>query len=433
MDSASGDHGLSGFRNGDDLLPGLPLSALSDSDDTDLDLPEPSSFLMISPRSDKSPAKGRSRSKSRSPSHVPETPEHAGEPDIEPATVAIESPVPEVIDAPSRAGRKRKQPAVAKASEVDSNLTLLDENADAEDKAEPRAKRGRPRATPTSSSKEAKSVRSSKSDVTAGDSAPHLCLLITGLSEAQTTRLRRACKQAQSLGIAASISLINSPAELLHDTAQQKDPTFTHVVTSPNKGGRTARTFKYLVGLVSGAWVVRMEWLLESVKAKQMLAESEYAIAGDTAMPHSTLFGPRPVGQLFDGYSVYVWSSGERDKAAAHTHDELLDLVRVAGADVKTECPALSTVEEGSDNEETAGAASVGSRTHGDKAVSALPAKYRSLFDIPVCKDKTIILLDLSDKQCTSFLDTVMEQTGSKLACRSKSWLFDCISANTVL
>ncbi|KAJ2062740.1 hypothetical protein GGI17_002247 [Coemansia sp. S146] len=429
----SGDHGLGGFRNGDDHLTGLPLSALSDSDDTDLDLPEPSSFLLQSPKSAKSPAKGRPRSRSRSPSHVPETPEHMGEPDIEPIVAVAESPVSETIDSQSRMGRKRKQPAVAKVSEVDSNLTLLDENAG--DKAEPRAKRGRPRATPTSTGK-AISVHS-KADVTAGDSAPNLCLLVTGLSEAQTTRLRRACKQAQSLGIAASISLINSPAELLHDAAQveQKDtkPTFTHVVTSPNKGDRTARTFKYLVGLVSGAWVVRLEWLLESVKAKQLLAETEYTIAGDTAMPHSTLFGPRPVGQLFDGYSVYVWGGGEKDKAAAHTQDELLDLIRVAGAEIRAECPAMSADEEGSDNDETGGAASVGSRTHGDKAVSALPAKYRSLFDIPVRKDKTIILLDLSDRQCTSFLDTVMEQTGGTLACRSKSWLFDCISANTIL
>ncbi|KAJ2880486.1 hypothetical protein H4R27_004693 [Coemansia aciculifera] len=425
----SGDHSLGGFRNGDDHLTGLPLSALSDSDDTDLDLPEPSSFLLQSPKSAKSPAKGRSRSRSRSPSHVPETPEHIGEPDVEPTVAVAESPVSETTDSQSRVGRKRKQPAVAKVSEVDSNLTLLDE--DAGDKAEPRAKRGRPRATP--STEKSKSVRS-KADVTAGDSAPNLCLLVTGLSEAQTTRLRRACKQAQSLGI-ASISLINSPAELLHDAAHQKDtkPTFTHVVTSPNKGGRTARTFKYLVGLVSGAWVVRLEWLLESVKAKQLLAETEYTIAGDTAMPHSTLFGPRPVGQLFDGYSVYVWSGGEKDKAAAHTQDELLDLIRIAGAEIRADCPAMSTDEEGSDNDETGGAAGVGSRTHGDQAVSALPVKYRSLFDIPVRKDKTIILLDLSDKQCTSFLDTVMDQTSGTLACRSKSWLFDCISANTVL
>ncbi|KAJ2815301.1 hypothetical protein FBU31_006976, partial [Coemansia sp. 'formosensis'] len=51
----SGDR--NSLRNGDELFTSLPLSALSDSDDTDLDLPDPSSFLMQSPKLDKSPAK----------------------------------------------------------------------------------------------------------------------------------------------------------------------------------------------------------------------------------------------------------------------------------------------------------------------------------------------------------------------------------------
>ncbi|KAJ2815832.1 hypothetical protein GGI24_005925 [Coemansia furcata] len=347
----------------------------------------------------------------------------------------VEPHVSEAIDSQNAVGRKRKQPAVAKTSEVDSNLTLLDENV--ADKAEPRAKRGRARASLTSGAE--KSVRSRRvDDAVTGDSAPRLCLLVTGLSEAQTTRLRRACQQAQSLGI-ATISLISSPAELLHDAAQaRKDtPKFTHVVTSPNKGGRTARTFKYLVGLVSGAWVVKLEWLLDSVKAKKLLTESEYVISGDTAMPQYALFGPRPVGQLLAGYSVYVWSD-EKSKSVAHTPDELMDLIRVAGGEIKTECPAMSAEEEGSDNDETIGAVGLGNRTQGDKAISTLAPKYRELFEKPVHKDKTIILVDTGDKattgsRCASFLDTVMEQAGGGLACRSKSWLFDCISANTII
>ncbi|KAJ2017597.1 hypothetical protein IWW57_005341, partial [Coemansia sp. S610] len=411
MDSAKG-----GVGGGDDVLAGLPLSALSDSDDTDLDLPEPSSFLMQSPKLDKNNAKDMPRSRSRSPSHVPETPEHIGELAVEPDTVAAEPLVPEALDRQSGAARKRKQPAAAKTSDVDSNLTLLDENT--EDKAEPRAKRGRPRKSLAGhAGSSAKAARSSAADVaTTDDSAPHLCFLVTGLTEAQTTRLRRACKQAQSLGI-ASISIISSPAELLHNAAQgaQKGapPMFTHVVTSPNKDDRTTRTFKYLVGLVSGAWVVKLEWLLESVKAKRMLAESEFAVIGDTAMPHITLSGPRPVGQLLAGYSVHVWSSGEKDKSAAHTHDELLDLIRVAGAEIKNECPTQVTEDENIGNDETDGSAGLRGRAHGDKSASSLPAKYRGLFEVPVHKSKTIILVDkLSGARTTSFLDKVMEQTG---------------------
>ncbi|KAJ2731958.1 hypothetical protein IW152_004171 [Coemansia sp. BCRC 34962] len=431
MDSAKG-----GFSGSDDVLAGLPLSALSDSDDTDLDLPEPSSFLMQSPRSDKIIAKDRQRSSSRSPSHVPETPEHIDEPVVEPDTVATGPLVPEALNSQSEPGRKRKQPAVAKTSVADSNLTLLNESTD---KAEPQAKRGRPRKSLAGTTESpAKSARSSAADtVIACDSAPHLRLLVTGLTEAQTTRLRRACKQAQSLGI-ASISIVSSPAELLRNAAQGVrkgvPPAFTHVVTSPNKDGRTARTFKYLVGLVSGAWVVKLEWLLECVKAKRMLAESEFAIVGDTAMPHITLWGPRPVGHLLDGYSVHVWSSDEKDKAAAHTLDELLDLIRVAGAKIKDECPTKAAEDESIDSDEANETAGLGNRAHGDKSANSLPAKYQGLFEVPIRKSKTIILVDkLSGARTTSFLDKVMEQTGSTFACRSKSWLFDCISANEVL
>ncbi|KAJ2448025.1 hypothetical protein GGF42_005258 [Coemansia sp. RSA 2424] len=440
-----------GLNGSDSPLPVLPLTSLSDSD-TDLDLPDPISFLQRSPTMDTE----MPRSRSRSPSNVPETPEStAGEQVKEPVAAATAIAVEEVADIQSKAGRKRKQQSVGKASEVDSNLTLLGEGAGVLDKAEPRAKRGRAAATPKSSlEKQSRSARSKAGPAdaiaAAGDSPPHLCLLTTGLSEAQTARLRRAAKQAHSLGIAASISISSSSGELLHNAAQlaAKDspppqlPTFTHLVTSANKGGRTARTFKYLVGLVSGAWVVKMEWLLESVKAKRLVAESDYAITGDTAMPHCSLSGPRPLGQLLDGYSVHLWRDGEReDASSAHTCDELLDLIRAAGAKIVDKCPKYSVVssdDEVVDSDEASSAVGLGIRTSGDKAISALPEKYRRLFEIPVHTGKTIILVDSSDKlaaprSSSSVLDAIIEKTGGTCACRSKSWLFDCISANLVL
>ncbi|KAJ2741801.1 hypothetical protein GGI20_004932 [Coemansia sp. BCRC 34301] len=416
-------------------LPILPLTTLSDSDSgTDLDLPDPMSFLQRSPMM----GEERTRSRSRSPSNVPETPEsttgmQAKEP-IVASVAAIETP-----DSQGQVGRKRKQQPVAKTLEVDSNLTLLDENTGgATDKVEgPQAKRGRPAATPTGSvEKQPRSARSKAAPASAteaGDS-PRLCLLATGLTEAQTTRLRRAAKQAQALGIVASIEIVGSPAELLHNAAQlvTKDSlwpasTLTHLVTSANKGGRTTRTFKYLVGLVSGAWVVKMEWLLESVKAKRLVAESDYAIAGDTAMPHCFLSGPRPLGQLLSGYSVHVWDSSEKAVASsAHTRDELLDLIRAAGAEIVDKCPEYSAGDDG--NVSNSGVAGLGVRKSGDKAISSLPDKYRRLFEIPVHKHKTIIVVDSSDK-----LNAIVEQTGGTYAWRNKSWLFDCISANMVL
>ncbi|KAJ2908406.1 hypothetical protein GGI21_002919 [Coemansia aciculifera] len=446
--------GLDGDGRGgsDSLLSILPLKYLSDSD-TDLDLPDPSSFLQRSPNANVV----LPRSRSRSPSNVPETPEsmtgaqdEVGE--ESPAVPAAQSTT-KAPESQGQVGRKRKQQQpVAKTAEVDSNLTLLDENTRDVDKAEePRAKRGRPAATPTRKSveKQPRSVRSKPAASTSAASgdAPHLCLLTTGLSEAQTARLRRAAKQAQSLGIAASISISSSPSELLHNAAQMASaesssssslPTFTHLVTSPNKRGRTARTFKYLVGLVCGAWVVKLEWLLESVKAKQLVAESDFAIVGDTATPHFSLSGgPRQLGQLLKGYTVHVWNSGEKeDASSAHTRDEMLDLVRAAGAEIADKCPKYPESDEDLDS---SAAAHLGVRASSDKAVSALPEKHRRLFEIPAHKHKPLVLVDISDKPAgsrsssSSVLDAVVKQTGGTCACRNKSWLFDSISANAAL
>ncbi|KAJ2002363.1 hypothetical protein H4R26_003650, partial [Coemansia thaxteri] len=127
---------------------------------------------------------------------------------------------------------------------------------------------------------------------------------------------------------------------------------------------------------------------------------------------------------------------------AAHSHAELLDLIRATGAEVVEEaskaCLDGGPEDEPGDGEEATDASASGMRTNGDKAIGALPAKYRQLFEIPVRKGRTILLVD-SDKlagprsSMTAKLDAAIEQTGGACACRTKSWLFDCISANSIL
>lgn len=59
----------------------------------------------------------------------------------------------------------------------------------------------------------------------------------------------------------------------------------THVVTGltdSSDAHKAQRTLKYCSGVLSGAWVVSFEWVLESLAAREWVEESDYEMRGDT-------------------------------------------------------------------------------------------------------------------------------------------------------
>ncbi|PIA15590.1 hypothetical protein COEREDRAFT_81918 [Coemansia reversa NRRL 1564] len=279
----------------------------------------------------------------------------------------------------------------------------------------------------------------------AGTTGAELRLLTTGLSDAQLGRLRRAAKQMMEQQIAATVDIHNS-TELLGIPAQKGG--YTHLIAAVGKDGRASRTFKYLAALASGAWLVTVDWLLESVKAQNLLPEAEFAVKGDCALPNYSLSGPRSIHELLCKYQIHLWPSSGWD-SSAHSQAELQRLIHATGAKVIDALPAsenLSTAENyvptsilPHDNSGVSGARKTTNNGVGgsmEREIKAVPAKYRWLFELPVREDVPVVLVDTSSlkgARSNIALGAIVSTTGGTIPCRTKSWLFDCISANTTL
>ncbi|KAJ1728626.1 hypothetical protein LPJ61_003935 [Coemansia biformis] len=469
-----------------ELRSGLVSNLVDDSSDsdTDLDLPNPGTLL--------SPIQGRVESGAPDDSEVQFVPETPPPPPLLLLASTMDTPLLRTPGSPRgkvaatysakgtpRARRSlgsalaaRGRPALESAQlstgNGSSSLTAVDDSGAAEHtESTPSARRTPKKRRPATAAadsplpatpKRQKTLRGSKPDKPAqpaeqktrtapkdGDgNGPELRLLCTGLSEAQMTRVQRAAKQAQQ-HFASSVA-VHRNAELLGNNASGGGG-YTHVVAATGKDGRATRTFKYLAGLVSGAWVVTADWLLESVKAHKRLPEADFAVAGDSAMPQSTLVGPRPVGTLLRNYMVHLWGDDACwDAGSAHSPADMRALVVATGASVVEELasPGSSEDEDGGDSQPAltsksresvgAGVRHPGSRV--EKEVAGLPAKYRRLFDLPAHEGQPIILVsgsDLSGARSSVALGAIISATGGTTPCRTKTWLFDCISAGQIL
>ncbi|RAL49791.1 hypothetical protein DM860_002082 [Cuscuta australis] len=88
------------------------------------------------------------------------------------------------------------------------------------------------------------------------------------------------------------------------------DPSVTHLIASTDENGACKRTFKFLMGVLGGKWILTIEWIKACLNAAELLDEHQYEIAVDT---HGVRDGPR-IGRLrmsnkqpklFNGYKFY--------------------------------------------------------------------------------------------------------------------------------
>ncbi|PVU89774.1 hypothetical protein BB561_005165 [Smittium simulii] len=68
---------------------------------------------------------------------------------------------------------------------------------------------------------------------------------------------------------------------LLKNTDHNGKIEITHLIVGVDKNNLASRTFKYLLGIVTGAHIVTIKWLRDSVKAGEMLDEKDYYINHD--------------------------------------------------------------------------------------------------------------------------------------------------------
>ncbi|KAI9504730.1 hypothetical protein BX070DRAFT_118565 [Coemansia spiralis] len=278
----------------------------------------------------------------------------------------------------------------------------------------------------------------------------HLIIQTTGLSQREQRNIWHGGSVslllfATSVAIYYDAELLENAAKTMKAAGAAKGQIFcTHLIAPVNENGRTPRTFKYLVGLACGALAVSPEWFTLSVAQQKLLPERPYAVVGDTSMAEYSLDGPRRVGELFAGYKVHLWGSRHKWDSMAHTCEQLRDLIIVAGAEV-VELPeeqGIESADEAGANEGLVTSSRLRKRLTGRsekeaaaELVGELPAKFRRLFDLPVSKATAVVLVELDDlkeKSCNT-MQSIVAKTRGNSPCRTKSWFFDCISANTVL
>ncbi|KAJ1934173.1 hypothetical protein EC988_008889, partial [Linderina pennispora] len=227
------------------------LDSLSSGSDTELDLPEPSSFLELSSGQSNAlesplrvhteevdtqlnaleaevggpgePSHERQVKNIRSDAEVHSEEKEGCAEDIEepPATPAPKRRSARIPRSPS----KRQQRASAKTHKGDSCLTLVEGPSQRR-----RSLNDEPSAT--------------------AQPAVDLAILTTGVGDAQLRKLKQTARRAAT-HLSWNIRIHNQPSLLGNAVtmAQQADKnvdTYTHVLTVPNKNNRVTRTFKYL-------------------------------------------------------------------------------------------------------------------------------------------------------------------------------------------
>ncbi|KAL6841523.1 hypothetical protein ACP4OV_028666 [Aristida adscensionis] len=112
------------------------------------------------------------------------------------------------------------------------------------------------------------------------------------------------------------------------------NPSVTHVIASTDPSGACKRTFKYLMAILNGKWIVSIDWVKSCMECKEPVDELKFEVSTDV---HGTSDGPRLGRQratnkqpkLFDGICFYL--HGDYTKSY---RGYLQDLVVAAGGTV---------------------------------------------------------------------------------------------------
>ncbi|GAB1600874.1 BRCA1-associated RING domain protein 1-like [Argonauta hians] len=158
-----------------------------------------------------------------------------------------------------------------------------------------------------------------------------VCILPTALSRDLKVELRKL------------VSTIN--AKIVDDVY----PEVTHVVIGVNKEGLCPRTLKYLKAILSGKWIVTLDWLRTCVEYGHQVSEEPFEIAGSSTNPFS--FAPfkgrmnklKQLPRLFDGCQFYFHGAFN---PPVPKKEELMNLVQQGGGQVLCREPKLHIVSE---------------------------------------------------------------------------------------
>jgi len=139
---------------------------------------------------------------------------------------------------------------------------------------------------------------------------------------------------------------LNNFASLTGATVSKTwSPTVTHVVASTDVDGACRRTLKFLMSILEGKWVLKIDWIAACMEAGHPVNEEPFEITHDI---HGTFEGPKcgrarvekKAPKLFEGLSFYL--SGD---FATSSKGYLQELVSAAGGLVLQRKPIMGQPE----------------------------------------------------------------------------------------
>ncbi|KAK3109008.1 hypothetical protein FSP39_021013 [Pinctada imbricata] len=158
-----------------------------------------------------------------------------------------------------------------------------------------------------------------------------LCFLSTGLSREQKGVLQKCAGLLRA------------------QIVDEFTPLVSHVITSVNKDGVCPRTIKYLQSVLTGKWIVSMEWIAMCLEYEDRVCEDAFEVPGASSTPESLapqkgrLNSQKQLPGLFDGCQFYFQGTFEYPTPR---REDLVGLVKLGGGKVLTREPKPGHISE---------------------------------------------------------------------------------------
>ncbi|KAG0250096.1 hypothetical protein BG011_008652 [Mortierella polycephala] len=253
--------------------------------------------------------------------------------------------------------------------------------------------------------------------------------------------------------------VINAGLFMEHIPDQVFNESATHVITSVDVGiqrrdnvGLCPRVLKYLVGMLTGAWIVRHEWFLDSIENRHWLPlpQARYLIQGDTQ------FGPSPGTQerrkyrlgkslkLFDSCRMFFYGEYGNSGQKSFKKHELLKLVQCGGATALMKRPTVKASSSGVKNSSSDQRTPAQDNFSSSRSILYVTEDFKP-WEVPI--DKTLPIIVCDPNSIPSGQGKPDEsQPSTKLSAGdlrkhgwlrdfqavSLTWLLNCISCNVM-
>lgn len=185
-----------------------------------------------------------------------------------------------------------------------------------------------------------------------------------------STRRKRVLLVTTGIGKSETVGLVKLADRLGGHVSRDWTKHCTHLVSKPCRPDTTAvwtdvtrkrqederqlshhtrRTLKFMLGVLSGMWLVSYDWAVQSAKAGKWLSEADFEICGEAR--HPLTYAPRLGRQarkrgvhLFSGLTLRLYTADLR--APGPSKKDLILLARTGGARVVSPWPSSNSDQE---------------------------------------------------------------------------------------